>query len=264
MKLGDVHSQNPHRFLVEQLFEDIWPFKKLSPQNNILLVTLFYLDLNFTFFLYFDIPMFAFIAGLFATFNIAWWNFGILRYADKIRDVKIEQMTEDNLKFFSRYLDELFSSSSIILGLGLSILIYMALLSPHSILYQKFINSVQGDTEDIMLNPFFQFYIFLIIFDISYRIGHSIYVISIQITRNRKMRTILKDPQLKTCFTVNDLRELEHADSFHFLALSGGLFLFPLAILDPILIICLIFYLILIFLFDTINIFQLRHLKSFF
>lgn len=243
----------PYKFLQEQVFEGVWPFNRFQSPINVGLLTLLYSFWGVIIFLFFKIPFYFFVAGISGVIGITVWTLGIFRYANILRNTQVEKLNIVSRKFLIQYLDTLFHPSSIFIG----ILIYTVTLAYLFTPYSPII-TIQEELEVSNLSPFILLFIFLISFDLSYRLGLSTYVMFVQIRRNLLLGQMLSNPRLKKYFVPRNIRALEKADYYHYLALGGGIFLFPLFALDPILVLALCFYLFIAFFTATINILHLR------
>ncbi|MHA2344719.1 MAG: pyridoxamine 5'-phosphate oxidase family protein, partial [Candidatus Hodarchaeales archaeon] len=167
-----------------------------------------------------------------------------------------------NRKFLTKYLDSLFHPSSIVIGVILYVFTIVFFLSSYSSDTEGILNKVQIGSDGSSIHPFILFYLFLISFDICYRLGLSTYVMFTQIRRNFWLESFLRDTRLRNNFIPRNIKTLESADKYHFLALSGGIFLFPMLILDPLLFYGLCLYLIAAFITTTFNLIHLNILHT--
>ena len=252
-----MQRPKPYRFLQEQVFDGIWPFSQVRSPTNVALLTILYFLWGFAIYILYEIPTYFFISGVFAALSISVWTLGIFRYAKILRETQIEKLNHVNRKFLVRYLDALFHPSSIAIGIVIYTITLVFLLTPQSL-----IATLQAELQVTSLPPLILLYVFLISFDICYRMGLSTYVMFTQIRRNIWLGQMLNNPKLKEYFIPRNIRALEEADKYHYLALSGGIFLFPFLILDPILILGLYLYLTVAFLAATINLLHLRILHA--
>jgi hypothetical protein len=260
LKLGNMQPLKPYKFLQEQVFEGIWVFNKFKSPYNILLLTILYFVWGFALYIIYNIPMYILLAGIFGAISISLWTFGIFHYAEKLRQARVEKLNRVNKKFLVQYLDDLFHPASVVIGVALSTVTNVFLLSPFPFSNQGLIQTIEEELGVTALPPLVLIYIFLIIFDICYRLGLSTYVMLIQMKRNILLSQYIKNKQLKTFFSPVNIKSLENADKTHYMALIGGLFLIPLAILDTTLLIGLFLFLSFAFLTASINILFLRTL----
>ncbi len=260
MKLSEMKSD--YKFIQEKIFEGIWPFSQLQAPYNVLLLTLVYFVAGFALYLVFSVPIFFFIAGTCAGIGISIWTYGILGYATRLRDIEIERMTKVKSKFLVAFMEELFHDRSLFFGVMAFVASLTYFWSSEIIGIENILQNLSHQSGVEVLHPFFLFYIFIIAFDVCYRYGLSTYISLVLLRRNLQAARLLHDPELKEQFTSRDLLELERVDWFHYASFSGGIFLIPLALLDPILFIGLVLYLSVSILAATINILQLRILHS--
>jgi hypothetical protein len=247
----------PYKFLQEQIFDGIWLFNKLRSPLNILLLTLFYFIWGLALFFIYNIPQNFLIAGISGAFGISLWTYGIIRYADQLRETQIEKLNKVNKKFLVRYLDDLFHPASIVIGVVLYTITSMIFLSPFPFSEDNFITKIKLDLGFNYLPPILLIYIFFITFDICYRLGLSAYIILIQTKRNYDLNKTLSNSHLKPFFSPKNVKTMKKADKYHYLALSGGIFIIPLIIREPVLMASLIIYLGITFLLTTINLLYL-------
>jgi len=262
MKLGNMQPSKPYKFLQEQVFEGIWPFNKLHSPANIGLLTLLYFCWGMMIYFFYSIDLYFLIAGIFSALGVSIWTVGIFRYADILRGTQIEKLNSVNRKVLVQYLDALFHPSSIVIGIILYTLTIVFFLSSYTISSKGILNQIQIELGSNSLPPFILFYVFLISFDICYRLGLSTYVMFTQIRRNLWLEKYLRNPQLSANFVPRNIKALERADRYHYLALSAGIFLFPMLIFDPLLLLGLCIYLIVAFITATINLMHLNILHT--
>ncbi|MFW9779835.1 MAG: pyridoxamine 5'-phosphate oxidase family protein [Candidatus Heimdallarchaeota archaeon] len=257
MKLGKMQGPKPYKFLQEQVFDGVWPLNKFKSPLNVGLLTVLYFLWGLAIFIIYSIPPYFFISGIMAALSISVWTLGIFRYARTLRETQIEKLNSVNRKFLVQYLDALFHPSSIVIGVIIYIVTLVSLLAPHSLIV-----TLQEELQLTSLPPFILLYVFLVSWDICYRIGLSTYVMFTQIRRNIWLGRIIHNAKLKENFLPNNIKVLEEADKYHYLALGGGIFLFPFLILDPVLILGLYLYLTVAFISATVNLLQLRILHA--
>ncbi len=260
LKIGIMQPHKKYKFLQELVFEGFWPINKLSSQTNTILLLIMYFAWGVLLFLLYDIPVSFITAGTLGALGLYIWTIGIFRYADALRDVEIERINKVNQKFLTEYLEDLFHPSSIIFGVFIycGVLTYLFTpLFPHS---PTFLAQLQSEMNVTSLPPLLMLFIFLLIFDLSYRLGLSLYLIFTQLRRNVRLSRYLKTPMLSSYFSPVDIRNLEGTDRFNFLSISGGFMLIPLGLLDPILLYLLLLYLFLTLFLSSIVLFHLRFL----
>lgn len=251
-----------YKFLQEQVFDGIWPFNKFKSPTNVFLLTLVYIIWGLALFVIFEIPPYFILAGTFSAFGLFLWTIGIFKYADKLRKVEIERINVVNRKFLIGFLENLFHPSSIVIGVIVFTAVSTYFFSSTSFGVENLLISLRTEMNVETLPPLLLLFVFLMAFDLCYRLGLSLYVILVQIRRNFRLTQYLESPVLKTHFSPIDIRNLEKADYFHYLAISGGLSLFPLGFLDPTLLIMLSTYIFVTFFLSAVNILHLRLLYS--
>jgi hypothetical protein len=247
-----------YKFLQEQVFEGVWPFNKFQSPTSVFLLTLIYFIWGLSLYIYYDIPPFFFITGISGAFGIFLWTIGIFRYADRLRDVEIEEINVVNKKFLIGFLENLFHPSSIVLGVIMFCLVSTYYFSSVYFGFESLLITLQKELNTVSLPPLLLCFVFLMTFDLSYRLGLSTYVILMQIRRNLRLAHYLEDPHLKTYFSPRDLKNLEKTDVIHILAISGSILLLPIVLFDIFLFTALIFFIIIILVLTVINIFHLR------
>ncbi|OLS22444.1 MAG: hypothetical protein HeimC3_30770 [Candidatus Heimdallarchaeota archaeon LC_3] len=257
-----MQPHKPYTFLQEQIFQGIWPFSRFKSPKNVFLLTILYLVWGIGLYFLYDIPLYFLIAGIFAAISISLWTLGIFSYAQKMRNVEIESINLINKKFLVQYLEDLFHPSSIVFGVVLSTITYVFLLASPIPGTENFINILEREFQTTTLPPLVLMYLFLIVFDICYRLGLSSYVMIVQLKRNLRLSRYLNDKKLKKHFSPFNIKELEKADLYHYLALIAGFFLLPLVYYDIYLFIGLCAYLIISFIIASVNILHLRSLSG--
>lgn len=260
MKLGTMQPVKPYVFLQEQIFQGIWPFNQFKSPINVFLLTLLYFFWGIGLYFLYEIPLYFLIAGIFAAISISLWTLGIFTYANKIRGVEIEEINLTNKKFLVEYMEDLFHPSSIVFGVVLTAFTYVFLLATTELGTSSILFIVQEELGLHSLPPLLLLYVFLITFDICYRFGLSSHVMITQLRRNLRLSRYLNDKKLRKNFSPFDIKELEKADIFHYLALIAGIFLIPLVYFDYYLLVGLCIYLAVSFLVASINILHLRSL----
>jgi hypothetical protein len=262
VKLGNMQEIKPYKFLQEQVFEGVFPFTRLKAPLNVGFLTLVYFLWGMIIFYLYNIELYLLMAGLFSALSISVWTLGIFRYADMLRNTQIEKLNTVNRKFLTKYLDNLFHPSSIVIGIVLYVFTIVFFLSSYSSDTDGILNKIQVGSDGSSLPPFILFYLFLISFDICYRLGLSTYVMFTQIRRNFWLESYLRNARLRSNFVPRNIKALESADKYHYLALSGGIFLFPMLILDPLLFLGLCLYLAVAFITATFNLIHLNILRT--
>jgi hypothetical protein len=159
-------------------------------------------------------------------------------------------------------MEDLFHPSSIVFGVVLTAFTYVLLLSSPVLGTSSILQIVQEELGTSSLPPLLLLYVFLITFDVCYRLGLSSYVMIMQLRRNLRLSGYLNQKKLREHFSPFDIRELERADRYHYLALLAGLFLIPLVYFDNFLLIGLLAYLFVSFFITSVNIVHLRTLNN--
>ena len=247
-----------YKFLQEQVFEGFWPFSKFHSPANVFLLLLMYFIWGLSLYLIYKIPINFLIAGSCGALGLFLWTIGIFRYANALRNVEVERINKVNQKFLIGFLDNLFHPSSIVLGVFIFTIVLTYLFSFPSLGTKNFLTQLQFEMNVTSLPPLLMMFILLLIFDLCYRLGLSLYLIFTQIKRNLLLSQYLNTPIFKSHFSPINIRNLERADRFHFLSISGGFTLLPLGLLDPILLIVLLGYLFVTFILSTAVLLHLR------
>ena len=257
-----MQPSKKYEFLQEQVFEGIWPFNRFTSPTNVLLLLMLYAIWGFFLYVYYMIPLPYLIAGGFGSLGLFLWTIGIFRYADKLRNVEIERINTVNRKFMIGFLENLFHPSSIVI----SILVFSAsltyLFSSTSFGIESILNKIQVELNVTTLPPLILLFVFLLAFDLCYRLGLSLYVVLMQTRRNLRLAKFFRSPSLKSHFSPIDIRNLEYADYYHLLAICSGFLLVPLGFMDAFLMLAILLYLALTLSLATFNSIYLRILYS--
>jgi hypothetical protein len=265
MRLGSMQPPQEYKFIQELIIEGIWPFSRLRSPYSLLFLSVVYFLWGIGLYLIFEIPENFLIAGLFAGMGISIWTYGILQYASKLRDAEIERMTPVKRKFLVAFMEEMFHDRSLFFGIIAFVISLTYLWTSNEIFNIE--NNIEStitnilQTREVIFHPFFLAYVFIIVFDVCYRFGLSAYISLVLLRRNFHASKILSDPKLKKQIIPRDLYELGQIDRFHFLSFAGGLFFFPLSLLDPILFMGLVIYLFLSCIATLVSILHLRILQ---
>jgi len=249
-----------YKFLQELVFEGIWPFSKFKSPAEVFLLLLIYFIWGFVLFVIYEIPGSYIIAGSCGAFGLFLWTIGIFYYADSLRNVEIERINRVNKKFLIEFLESIFHPSSIVLGVICFTVVLTYFFTSISFGLNNFLTQLQIEMNVPALPPLLLLFVFLLTFDICYRLSLSLYVILMQIRRNLRLAQYFKIPRIKTHFSPIDIRNLEKADSIHYLAISGGFMLLPLGLMDSVILIAISSYLFCAFTLTSINILHLRFL----
>ncbi|PWI48501.1 hypothetical protein CEE45_06345 [Candidatus Heimdallarchaeota archaeon B3_Heim] len=258
LKLGAMQPLKKYKFLQEQVFEGFWPFSRFQSPANVLLLLLVYFIWGFCLYLIYNIPLSFMIAGSCGAFGLFLWTIGIFRYANALRNVKIERINKVNQKFLIGFLENLFHPSSIVLGVFIFTAVLTYLFTSPSLGTDNFLTELRSAMNVESLPPLLMLFIFLLIFDLCYRLGLSLYLILTQIKRNLILSHYLNTPLLKSHFSPIDIRNLERSDRIHFVSICGGFTLIPLGLLDPIILIVLLIYISTTFILSTAVLIHLR------
>ncbi len=251
-----------YKFLQEQVFEGIWPFNKFKSPMNVFLLLILYFIWGFALLIYYDIPWYYFIAGFCGVLGLFLWTIGIFSYADHLRSVQVERINAANKKFLTEFLENLFHPSSLVVSVLVFSVVITYYFTSTSFGFESILVKIQQDMNISTLPPIFLLYIFLLTFDLCYRLGLSLYVILTQIRRNIRLGGYLKSPLLRTSFSPVDVANLEKMDYYNYLAVCSSFALLPLGIIDLVLLYALILFIIVIFSLMLFNIVHLRILYT--
>ncbi len=255
-----MQPHKKYKFLQEQVFEGFWPFNRFQSPTNVFLLLATYFTWGLGLYLIYDIPLKFMVAGSCGALGLFFWTIGIFRYADALRNVEIERINKTNQKFLIGYLENLFHPSSIVFGVIIFTGTLTYLFSSPLVGTGNFITQLQVEMNTENLPPPLLLFILLLLFDLSYRLGLSLYLILTQIKRNLLLSNYLKNPRLKTHFSPIIIRNLERADRFNYLSIGGGFALIPLGWVDVTLLIVLLIYLFITFFLSTSVLIHLRFL----
>lgn len=247
-----------YKFLQEQIFEEFWPFSKLKSPANVFLLLLLYFFWGLSLYFIYRIPLPYFIAGSCGALGLFLWTVGIFRYADSLRNVKVDRINKVNQKFLVEFLENMFHPSSLVISVLVFTIVATYFLTSTSFGVENFLTHIQKEMNAHSIPPLLLLFILLLTFDLCYRLGLSFHVIFMQIRRNFRLTQYLKIPLLKTQFSPTDVRSLEKADYAHYLAISSGFTLLPLGLMDPGLLLMLCTYLAVTIVLSTVNILHLR------
>lgn len=251
-----------YQFLQEQVFEGIWPFNKVRPPMNVFLLLILYFIWGLALFIYYDVPVYYFIAGISGVFGLFLWTIGIFSYADHLRNVQVERINSANKKFLTEFLENLFHPSSLVVSVLVFSFVITYYFTSTAFGFKSILVKIQNELNVSTLPPVFLLYIFLLTFDLCYRLGLSLYVILTQIRRNIRLGGYLKSPHLRTSFSPVDINNLEKMDYYNYLAICSSFALLPLGIIDLFLLYCLTLFIVLTFSLMLFNIVHLRILYS--
>ncbi|MFX1514860.1 MAG: pyridoxamine 5'-phosphate oxidase family protein [Promethearchaeota archaeon] len=261
MKLGSMQPPKEYKFLQEQVFE-FWPLNKLKSPMNVFLLLILYAIWGVVLFFYYEIPIYYFLAGICGVFGLFLWTIGIFSYADHLRNVQVERINAANKKFLTEFLEDLFHPSSLVFSVLLFSVVVTYYFTSTSFGIESFLVKIQNDMKLSTLPPIFLLYIFLLTFDLCYRLGLSFYVILTQVRRNFRLAGYLNSPQLRASFSPVDVGNLEKMDYYNYLAICSCFALIPLGIIDSVLLYALILFIAFTFSLMLFNIVYLRILYT--
>jgi hypothetical protein len=250
-----------YKFLQEQVFE-FWPFNKFKSPMNVFLLLILYFVWGLVLFFFYTIPWYYFIAGICGVFGLFLWTIGIFSYADHLRNVQVERINAANKKFLTEFLENLFHPSSLVFSVLVFSVVITYYFTSTSFGFESILVKIQLDMDHRTLPPILLLYIFLLTFDLCYRLGLSLYVIVTQIRRNIRLTDYLKSPLLRTSFSPVDINNLEKMDYYNCLAICSSFALLPLGLIDLVLLYALILFIVVTFSLMLINIVHLRILYT--
>ena len=257
-QLGEMQPLKPYKFLQENVLEGIFPFSRLRTPYNILLLILFYFFWGVGIYYLYGISGNFLLAGVFSALGISLWTLGIFAYAGKLRRTEIEDINPVVRKFLVNYLEKLFNPVSIVFGVILFAFTLTIFFTSFSEKSTGLFSTLFSETGQESLPPLLLLYIFVISFDVCYRFGLSLHIMLFQLERNLLLGRFLANPKLNRSFNPTNIRALEKADLYHYFAIASGILLFPLSLLDPVLLFSLFLYLVFAFFAASVNILHLR------
>lgn len=267
----------PYKLLQEQILESIFPLSLMSSPWNFVALVLVYFIWGLGLYILYPIPLLFFIYGSIAAIGISFWSFGIIKYANILRNTDVDKANDTNKRILTEFMEGLFNNYSLFYGIMLSTFGYAILLNPSFIKNDPYMlqlfNSVFGNfqfilnyTQRVTLIEYLSqqvgtsylplpilVYIFLLTFDICYRIGVSIHVTIQQMKRDYRLFKDLNNSKYKDDISPANIKSLLNADKYHIIALSGGFFLIPLGFYDKFLFFFMACILILSFFFFFLN-----------
>jgi hypothetical protein len=250
-----------YKFLQEQVFE-FWPLSKFKSPMNVFLLILLYVVWGLVLFFYYDVPLYYFIAGICGIVGLFLWTIGIFSYANHLRSVQVERINTANKKFLMEFLENLFHPSSLIVSVIVFTVVITYYFTSNTFGIDSLLVKLQQDINLSILPPVFLLYIFLLTFDLCYRLGLSLYVILTQVRRNFRLSRYLSYPQLRSSFSPIDVEKLERMDYYNYLAICSSFTLIPLGIIDFGLLFALILFIVFTFSLMLFNIVYLRILYT--
>lgn len=282
MKLGELQPHKPYRFLQEEILEGVFPLSRFKSPINIFLLIVIYVVWGFLLFFIYHIPNKFIIAGSISAIGICIWTLGIVMYANSLRDLDLDEANSSIVykKTLLEFMDNLFHNSSLFYGVAISMVVYVIILNSNIIGDDPVLKPILGNftllvsiTDRTSLIdqvrsamhvnsvPFpILLYIFFISFDICYRVGLSFHILLTQARRNWSFYRILRQEKFRKQFNKQDLDKIEGTDKYHYIALAGGIFLFPLTFIDILFFLSLIGVVVFVFVTATFNIVTLRFL----
>jgi hypothetical protein len=252
MKLGEIQPNKPYKFLQEEILEGVWPLSKFKSLYSTSLLIFVYVFWGFMLFLIYPISNYYIVAGSISAIGISIWTFGIIIYANSLRNIELEENNTNFVfkKILLKYMDSVFHNSSLFYGVTIAMVVYVIILNSAII------------KDDILLSSIFLLYIFYISFDICYRVGLSFHILLSQIRRNFSIFKILKEEKLRSQLNKEDFKKIQNTDKYHYLAIFGGIFLFPITFIDILFFISLIGVVLFVFITATINIITLHFILN--
>lgn len=280
MKLGELQPNKPYKFLQEEILEGVWPLSRFKSPVNIFLLIVIYVVWGFGLFIVYHIPNYYIVAGSISAIGISIWTFGIVSYANTLRNIEIEEIESHQVykQILLDYLENLFHNSSLFYGIAISMIVYVIILNSSFIIQDPVLNPILGHLgflvsitdrtslidnlkTDLGVNSVpapILLYIFFISFDICYRVGLSFHILLAQARRNLHILRILRQEELREQLLKHDFDQILNTDKYHYLALAGGIFLFPITFIDILFFLCLLGVVVFVFVTATFNLLSLR------
>jgi hypothetical protein len=277
LKLGELQPVKPYKLLQEQVLESIFPLSLFKSPYNYIMFVMVYVIWGFgIFILYPAIPLDFFIAGSISAIGISFWSFGVIRYANRLRDTDIDEVNLTNKTLLLDFMERLFNNYSLFYGIILSTFGIAILTNPSFIKNDPYMLAIFNSfgnfqfildyTERTTLIDYISLkintvylplpilvYIYLLTFDMCYRIGVSIHITIQQMKRDYKLFSYLNNKELRREISPSNIKSLLNADKYHIIALAGGFFLLPLGYYDKFLFFFLLILLFLSFFFCILN-----------
>ncbi len=254
MKLGELQPNKPYKFLQEEILEGVFPLSKFKSPVNIFLLIVIYVVWGFILYLIYHIPNKFIIAGSISAIGISIWTLGIVMYANSLRNLELDEINTNLIhkKILLEFMNNLFHNSSLFYGVAISMIVYAIIFNSAIIRDDPILRPFLGNlpilvsiTDRPSLIAQIQtalgvtsipvpilLYIFFISFDISYRVGLSFHILLSQARRNWSILRLLRQENLRKQLRKVDFNKIEATDKYHYIALSGGIFLFPLTLID--------------------------------
>lgn len=275
-----MQPHKPYKFLQEEILEGVWPLSKFNSPINIFILIVIYVVWGFGLFIVYPIPNTYIIAGSISAIGISIWTFGIVSYANSLRNIELEETSTTlvHKKILTEFMENVFHNSSLFYGVAISMIVYVIILNSAIIKDDPVLNPLLGHvsilvsiTDRTSLVASLQksmnvgsipvpilLYIFFISFDICYRVGLSFHILLTQARRNFNILRILRQENLRKQLSRHDFDSILQTDKYHYLALAGGIFLFPLTFIDILFFISLIGVVVFVFATATFNILSLK------
>ena len=270
-----MQPNKPYKFLQEEILEGVWPLSKFRSPINIFLLIGIYVLWGFCLFILYPIPNYYVIAGSISAIGISIWTLGIVVYANTLRNTELDEVKSSMVfkKISLEFMENLFHNSSLFYGIAISMIVYVIILNSAIIMDDPILNSIFGNisilvsiTErDSLIESLKKslgvssipipilLYIFFISFDICYRVGLSFHILLTQARRNWSIFRILQKKDLRLSVQKSDLQMVLNTDKYHYLALAGGIFLFPITFVDNLFFLSLIGVVVFVFVTATFN-----------
>ena len=275
-----MQPNKPYKFLQEEILEGVWPLSKFRYPIDIYLLIVLYVVWGFALFLIYPIPTHYIIAGSISAIGISVWTFGIVIYASTLRNIELDEFQTSMVskKIYLDFMEKLFHNSSLFYGVAIEMVVYMLMINSDIIKDDIVLNRFFGNipfliklTDRTALIPGLKqslgvtsvpvpilLYIFFISFDICYRVGLSFHILVTQLRRNWSICCELRNKDLRPQIRKEDLEKIRKTDKYLFIALSGGIFLFPITFIDILLFLSLVGVVLFVFIATIFNIVSLQ------
>ena len=238
MKLGELQPHKPFKFLQEEILEGVWPLSRFKSPINMLMLIIIYICWGFALFILNPIPERYIIAGSISAIGIAIWTFGIVYYANSLRNIELDELKTSLVykKVSLEFMENLFHNSSLFYGVAIAMVVYVIILNSALIKDDPVLNPIFGNITFLVSitdrNSLIEslkssmhlssvpvpilLYIFFISFDISYRVGLSFHILLTQARRNWSILRILRKKDLRSNLQKSDLQHILSTDKFHY------------------------------------------------
>ena len=277
-----MQPNKPYKFLQEEILEGVWPLSEFKYPISIGLLIVLYVIWGFILFLIYPIPNFYIIAGSISAIGISVWTFGIVIYASSLRNIEFDEFQTSMVskKIFLGFMENLFHNSSLFYGVAIEMVVYVLMINSDIIRDDLVLNRFFGSnhllvsiTDRTALIPSLKqtlgvssipvpilLYIFFTSFDICYRVGLSFHILVTQARRNLVIYFRLRNEDFRSQIRKEDLKKIQNTDKYLYLALSGGIFLFPITFVDRLLFLSLVGVVFFVFISITFNILSLQYI----